>query len=218
MTMKLLYIEASPRKENSCSSRVANAFVEAYQAAHRGDQIEHLPLFDIELPDFSGEGANQKMAQIVDMISGGNGIEVTGEWAGVVQEIERLRSADKVVVSSPMWNFSIPYRLKHYIDLVCQPGLSFYVNEQGQYIGTITGKPIQFILASGSPYEVKFPLESDGTKTDFQRAYLEHIARFIGFEDVRFIKIEPTGMLPPDQLEALLNTRCEEAAKAAASF
>ncbi len=218
MTMKLLYIEASPRKDDSCSSRVANAFVEAYRAAHPDDEIEHLPLFDIDLPKFSGEGANQKMAQIVDMIKGGTGIEVSGEWAGVVQEIERLRSADKVVVSSPMWNFSIPYRLKHYIDLVCQPGLSFYVNAQGQYVGTITDKPIQFILASGSPYEVRFPRESDGTKTDFQRAYLEHMARFIGFEDIRFIKIEPTGMLPSAQLEALLNTRCEEAVRAAASF
>ncbi|MGI9328660.1 MAG: FMN-dependent NADH-azoreductase [Pseudomonadales bacterium] len=216
--MKLLYIEASPRKENSCSSRVANTFVDAYQKANRDHDVEHLPLFDIELPSFGTEGANQKMAAIVDMISGGTGIEATGEWAGVVQEIERLRSADKVVVSTPMWNFSIPYRLKHYLDIVCQPGLSFYVNQQAQYIGMITGKPIQFILASGSPYEVRFPLESDGTKTDFARPYLQHIARFIGFEDIRFIKIEPTGMLDPDQLEEVLDARCQEAVVAAGSF
>ena len=116
-----------------------------------------------------------------------------------------------------MWNFSIPYRLKHYLDLVCQPGLSFYVSE-GQYIGMITGKPMQFILASGSPYALRFPLETDGTKTDFQRAYLEHIARFIGFEDIGTIKIEPTGMLAPDELEELLISKCEEAAKLAAVF
>jgi FMN-dependent NADH-azoreductase len=216
--MKLLYIEASPRRENSSSSRVANAFVEAYQQANPSHEVEHLPLFDIELPSFTAEGANQKMAQIVDMISGGSGIPVSGEWAGVVQEIERLRSADKVIVSTPMWNFSIPYRLKHYFDIICQPGLSFYVNEKGEYIGTITDKPIQFILSSGSPYEVRFPKETDGTKTDFARPYLAHVARFIGFEDIRFIKIEPTGMLPPDQLETLINTRCEEAAEAAATF
>lgn len=216
--MKLLYIEASPRKDNSSSSRVANSFVEAYRQANPDHEVEHLPLFDIELPSFTAEGANQKMEQIVDMISGGSGIEATGEWAGVVQEIERLRSADKVLVSTPMWNFSIPYRLKQYLDIVCQPGLSFYVNEQGQYIGIITDKPIQFVLSSGSPYEVRFPLETDGTKTDFARPYLKHIARFIGFEDIRFIKIEPTGMLPPDQLEALIKTTCEEAASEAASF
>lgn len=216
--MKLLFIEASPRKENSVSSRVANAFVDAYKQANPSHEVEHLPLFEIELPSFSAEGANQKMDQIVDMISGGTGIEATGEWAGVVQEIERLKSADKIIVSSPMWNFSIPFRLKQYLDIVCQPGLSFYVNAQGEYIGMVTDKPIQFVLASGSPYKVRFPLESDGTKTDFARPYLEHISRFIGFEDIRFIKIEPTGMLLPDDLEALINTRCEEAKAAAASF
>lgn len=216
--MKLLYIEASPRKENSSSSRVAKAFLEAYQQANPDHEVEHLPLFDVELPSFTGEGANQKMAQIVDMISGGTGIEAVGEWAGVVQEIERLRSADKVIVSSPMWNFSIPYRLKHYLDLVCQPGLSFYVSAQGEYIGMVTGKPIQFVLSSGSPYAVRFPEESDGTKTDFARPYLKHIARFIGFEDIRFIKIEPTGMLAPDQLEALIITKSQEAAEAAVTF
>ena len=137
--MKLLYIEASPRKENSTSSRVANAFVESYRKANPTDEIEHVPLFDVELPSFSGEGADQKMAAIMDMITGGDGIEATGEWAGVIQEIERLKSADKVLVSSPIWNFSIPYRLKHYFDLVCQPGLSFYVNAEAEYIGMITG-------------------------------------------------------------------------------
>lgn len=215
--MKLLYIEASPRKEKSCSSRVANAFIESYRRANPDDEIEHLPLFDVELPSFSGEGANQKMDQIVNMATGGEGIAVEGEWAGVVTEIERLKSADKVLISSPMWNFSIPYPLKHYLDLICQPSLSFYVSE-GKYIGMITGKPMQLILASGSPYEVRFPLETDGTKTDFQRAYLEHIARFIGFEDIGVIKIEPTGMLAPDALEQLLVSQSENAAKVALSF
>lgn len=215
--MKLLYIEASPRKDNSISSRVANAFVEAYKTAHPNHEVEHLPLFDIELPNFSGEGANQKMTQIKDILAGGTGIEVEGEWAGVVQEIERLKRADKVLISSPMWNFSIPYRLKHYLDLICQPGLSFYVSE-GRYIGMITEKPMLFILASGSPYEVRFPLETDGTKTDFQRAYLEHIARFIGFDDINVIKIEPTATLAPDALEIMLISKCEEAGKLAAAF
>ena len=195
--MKLLYIEASPRKDNSISSRVANAFVEAYKTAHPNHEVEHLPLFDIELPNFSGEGANQKMTQIKDILAGGTGIEVEGEWAGVVQEIERLKRADKV--------------------LICQPGLSFYVSE-GRYIGMITEKPMLFILASGSPYEVRFPLETDGTETDFQRAYLEHIARFIGFDDINVIKIEPTATLAPDALEIMLISKCEEAGKLAAAF
>ncbi|MFW6093677.1 MAG: FMN-dependent NADH-azoreductase [Pseudomonadota bacterium] len=214
----VLYIEASPRGETSFSSRVAEAFLASYREHHPEHHIEHLPLFDTELPAFGAEGAGQKMAQIADMMRGGGGIEAAGEWAGVMAEIERLKTADKVIVASPMWNFSIPYRLKHWIDLVCQPGLTFYVNAQGEYVGMIQDRPLQLVLASGSPYAPRFPELADGTKADFQRWYLEHIGRFLGFEDIRVIKIEPTGMLGPHELEDLLQRKKAEAAQAAAGF
>ena len=82
---KLLYIEASPRKDQSYSSRVARSFLEAYTAANPDHEVEHLPVFDIDLPSFTAEGANQKMENIMDMIQGGSGIDAKGEWAGVLQ-------------------------------------------------------------------------------------------------------------------------------------
>jgi len=215
---KLLYIEASPRGDESCSSQVANAFVAAYREANPDHDVEHLALFDANLPDFSAEGAGQKMAHMIDLYKGGDGLGAIGEWAGVLQEVERLKSADKVVISSPMWNFSLPYKLKHYLDLVCQPGLTFYVDDKGEYVGMLSGRPLQFVLASGSPYADRFPLETDGSKTDFLRSYLAHMANFIGFDDPQTIKIEPTGMLGPDELAALMKQKCEEAAQAAQSF
>ena len=102
--MKLLYIEASPRKDQSASSRVAKAFTDSYQHAHLNDEVEHLALFEADLPSFTGEGANQKMDQIVDMIQGGDGIETVGEWVGVVAEVDRLafgvglQTGDQVLV------------------------------------------------------------------------------------------------------------------------
>lgn len=216
--MKLLHIEASPRKAASASSRVADAFVAAYRRLHPDHAIERLALFEEPLPAFGAEGAEQKTEQILDLVRGGGGIEATGEWAGVMREVERLGSADKVLVSSPMWNFSVPYPLKHYIDLICQPGLTFRVDARGRYVGLVTGKPLQLILASGGSYPAGFPLETHGPATDFQRPYLEHVARFIGFEDIRAIRIERTSALLPDALEELLARRCAEAAEAAASF
>ncbi|MDE0350329.1 MAG: NAD(P)H-dependent oxidoreductase [Gammaproteobacteria bacterium] len=215
--MKLLHIEASPRKEASASSRVADAFVTAYRRLHPDHVVERLALFEEQLPAFGAEGADQKTEHVLDLVRGGTGIEATGEWAGVMREVERLASADKVLLSSPMWNFSIPYPLKHYIDLICQPGLTFRVDAQG-YLGLVTGKPLQLVLASGGSYPEGFPLETHGTATDFQRPYLEHVARFIGFEDIRAIRIERTSALLPEALEELLARRCEEAAEAAATF
>lgn len=216
--MRLLHIEASPRKAASASSRVADAFVAAYRRLHPDHVVERLALFEERLPAFGAEGADQKTEQILDLVRGGAGIEATGEWAGVMREVERLASADKVLLSSPMWNFSIPYPLKHYIDLICQPGLTFRVDAQSGYVGLVTGKPLQLVLASGGSYPEGFPLETHGPATDFQRSYLEHVARFIGFEDIRAIRIERTSALPPDALEELLERRCEEAAEAAATF
>ena len=154
--MKLLHIEASPRGEASASSRVADAFVNAYRRLHPDHVVERLALFEEQLPAFGAEGADQKTEQVLDLVGGGTGIEATGEWAGVMREVERLASADKVLLSSPMWNFSIPYPLKHYIDLICQPGLTFRVDARG-YVGLVTGKPLQLVLASGGSYPAGFP-------------------------------------------------------------
>ncbi|WP_321325393.1 NAD(P)H-dependent oxidoreductase [uncultured Parasphingorhabdus sp.] len=214
---KLLFIEASPRKENSYSSQVANEFLESYKAANPEDEIERLPLFETELAPLGMEGANQKMENIMKLMTTGSGIEPEGEWAGVMKEIERLKSADKVLLSAPMWNYSIPYRLKHWIDLVVQVGASVMVNEKFEYIGQITDRPLQMILASGSPYENRFPLESDGTKTDFERAYLDHIFRFLGFTDIRLIRVMPTGM-PGPQLDEIVANAKKEAKEAAKAF
>lgn len=216
MTQKLLYIEASPGKEISYSSRIANTFLDSYKEANPDHEIEHLPLFEVDLPEFGYVGVQQKLQNLADMFQGGSGIEVTGDWAGVIQEVKRLQSADKVLLSAPMWNWSIPYKLKHWIDLVTQVGVTIKVTPPDyQYVGQITDVPLQMILASGSPYEMRFPKEDDGLKTDFQRAYLDHIFRALGFTEIDLIKVQPTG-LPGPELDAIL-TQCEEQAREAAT-
>ena len=37
----------------------------------------------------------------------------------------RFALADRVLISTPMWNFGIPYKLKQWIDVITQPGLTF---------------------------------------------------------------------------------------------
>lgn len=214
----VLYIEASPRASRSFSSRVAAAFIEEYRERNPTAVIDHLKLFEDPVPEFDREAADQKMQQIVALIAGKGAIEPIGKWAQVVREIERLKRAHKVVISSPMWNFSIPYRLKLYIDIVVQPGLTFYVDGTGVYRGLVCGKPLQLILASGSVYADRFPEPHDGEKTDFQRAYLEHIARFIGFEDIRVLKIQPTRGASASELPDMVDGYARKARAAAHEF
>jgi FMN-dependent NADH-azoreductase len=215
---KLLYLEASPRYERSYSSRAAAAFLETYLDANPDDTLDHYHLFEHDIPEFDQEAAMQKMQHIARLIKEGKGIEPVGKWAQVLEQIDRLKAADKVLISSPMWNYSIPYRLKQWIDVVVQPGLTFGVNRKGEYVGMLKNKRMQLILSSGSSYAPRFPLPDDGPKTDFQTCYLEHIGRYIGIQDIRTLKIQPTEAATPPEIEAMFESKLADAREAARVF
>jgi FMN-dependent NADH-azoreductase len=167
---------------------------------------------------FGQQGATQKFANIVSLMTTGEPIAGEGEWAGVIAEIERLQSADKVVISSPVWNFGMPYPLKHYIDLICQPGATFSMNEKGEYIGMVTGKPLQLIISSGSEYPDRFPQADDGTKTNFLTAHLRHVFGMMGFEDIAALHVAPTDALGPDEGAKAIASAIEKAQEGGAKF
>ncbi|MEW6519156.1 MAG: NAD(P)H-dependent oxidoreductase [Thermodesulfobacteriota bacterium] len=182
---KILYIQASPMAERSYSIRTARFFLEAYQAANPRDVIEELDLWKTALPAFDAAAASGKYKIM-------RGLPHTAEeasaWTGVVQVIDQLKTADKLVVSSGMWNFSIPYRLKQYIDIIVQPGFTFTFDADKGYSGLVKGKPLQLLLASGGEYPDGTPMAA----FDFQKPYLEMIFRFIGFTDIRSLRVEGT--------------------------
>lgn len=215
---RVLHIEASPRGTDSFSARTASAFLDEYRRGHPQAVVEELRLFEHPLPEFDSEAAAQKMAHIASLMRGEKGIAPVGKWAAVVAEIERLKAADKILISTPMWNFSIPYRLKHYLDVIIQPGLAFYVNRKGEYIGLFRARQVQLIIASGSAYADGFPREDGGTKTDFLQAYLLHIFRWIGFKDIRILRIQPTADAKPEAVQAMAGQKLEEARAAARLF
>lgn len=215
---KLLYIEASPKGKLSNSSRVASAFLDSFKAANPTATIEHLNLFSAPLPAFGREGATQKFANVMSLISTGQPIPPEGEWAGVIAEVQRIASADKVLISSPIWNFGMPYTLKHYIDLICQPGATFSMNEKGEYIGLLGGKAMQLIIASGSDYPDRFPLEGDGTKTNFMTAHLKHVFGMMGFDNIQTLHAGPTDALGPEEGAKVITASIEVAASAGKIF
>ena len=107
----LLYIEASPRHEQSYSLRLADAFLDAYRERNPDDAIDHLNLLDHELPGFYKQAEQHNLQHIQRLIIEGKGIEPVGQWGAVVEAIDRLKAADRVLLSSPIWNYSIPYKL-----------------------------------------------------------------------------------------------------------
>jgi FMN-dependent NADH-azoreductase len=188
---KLLYVQASPRGERSHSSAVAAAFLDSYRQVNPKDKIDRLNVFEEDLPPFDGLVVEAKYAIL-------RGQEATprerAAWQAVEAQIERFKSADKYLFSVPMWNFSIPYRLKLYVDILVQPGYTFSYDPQTGYTGLLKGRRALLVYARGGEYPKGTPLEA----FDLQTKYMATILGFMGFEDVAALILEPTLMRGPE--------------------
>ena len=135
-------------------------------------------------------------------------------WKTVIDTINYFKRFDKYVISSPMWNFGIPYRLKQYIDVIVQPSLTFSFSPEKGYTGLMTGRPMQLLLVRGGAYQPGNPLET----YDFQESYLRVIFGFIGFTDVRAVTIQNTMQDKTEKFAADLRTAIAAAQDAAHEF
>ena len=192
---RVLYIQSSPRIQRSHCLAVANAFIEEYKKTNASDEIETLNVFEVPIPNFDGLAVQAKYTILHGKSPSGNERQA---WNKVEKVITQFTSADKYVIAVPMWNFGIPYRLKQYIDLLVQPGYTFSFSEDKGYEGLVVGKPLLVVYARGGEY----PADSEAEAFDMQTKYIELIFRFIGFEDIRSVIVEPTLQAGPDIAKA----------------
>ncbi len=173
--------------------------------------IDTLNLFEESLPAFDGLVVQ---AKYVILHGREHSEEELQAWASVEKVIERFVSAEKYILAVPMWNFSIPYRLKQYIDVLVQPGYTFSYSEDVGYKGLVLEKPLLAVYARGGEY----PTGTEAEAFDLQKKYIEMIFGFMGFENIRSIVVEPTLMGGPDVATDRLQRALEKAKTIAAEF
>lgn len=199
---KLLYLESSPRKDRSASTEVAQSFIVAFQDADAKNEVETLDLWDFQLPEFDGDRINAKYK----VLHGENQTnEETKAWDEISKIVAQFKDADSYLFSIPMWNFSIPYKLKHFIDVITQPGLTFSFSPESGYQGLITGKTVTLIYARGGEYS-----GAETSAMDFQKTYMDMILGFIGFQDINTVLIEST-LTDPESKGKIFSTAKEQA-------
>jgi hypothetical protein len=110
---KLLYVRSSPRHEDSVSSAIGDAFVDAYRQRHHAAAVDELDVWSTLLPEFDGPTLAAKYAGI-----GGKALsaEQATAWETIRALASRFQAADVIVLGVPAWNRGIPYKLKHIID------------------------------------------------------------------------------------------------------
>ncbi|PMS17061.1 FMN-dependent NADH-azoreductase [Trinickia dabaoshanensis] len=184
---QVLYIEGSPNKAYSASIDVCSAFLDAYRSANPGHVIRKFDVWDEGLPEFGEDALAAKYAGL-------NGTALTPEQAGAWRRIEELAApfheADKLLFGVPLWNFSIPYKLKQLIDLISQKDVLFSFDSSG-FAGLLRGKKAAVVYARGLSYSSPGSL-TPASEFDLQRPYMETWLKFVGVEDVAGIVVERT--------------------------
>ena len=204
----ILHIEASPRGDRSASSQLASWFLEACRESHPDVAIETLNVFEADLPPFAAEATHAKFAPIYQEPMTEAQVAI---WEDVKAHIARFDACDKLVVSCPMWNYSIPYPLKHYLDIIVQPILTFgYDVEKMMHVGLLENRPVQLLLTRSSI--------SPGDYGDFQLPYLRFVLGAIGLRDVRVITAWQTTQPSSALRQAYIDGFRDECRAAGAAF
>ena len=181
---KLLHLACSPRADSE-SAAGARVFLDQFRRVRPDWDIDLMDLWRDHLPEFTGDILDAKYARL-------NGKAFTDAQRDGFAEAERiairLSLADRVLISTPMWNFSIPYKLKQWLDVIIQPGLTFRFDPAQGYLPLLKDRPTLVILASGGD----FVTGMNRGRVDMATPYLREALRFVGISNVRFVPLGPT--------------------------
>ncbi len=199
----VLHVSASPGGEASRSIALANAFLDAWRNAHPGDTHETVDVWKLDLPEFDASMIAAKFAVLrtQDATPGQQ-----AQWERAVKVSRQFNQADVYVFSVPMWNYGLPYRLKHYIDVVTLPGQNWRWSRSEGYQPLLSGKRAFLMVSSAGDF-------AEGAVTqyeDFQKPYMRQWLRFLGIELAGEVALAPTLTDP----EHLARVRDEAIARA----
>ncbi|MEX0273191.1 MAG: FMN-dependent NADH-azoreductase [Flavobacteriaceae bacterium] len=179
--MNVLRIDSSVRLENSKSRQLTDFFLKVLKKQdHHSLKIRDVGMTPPTFPTDSFIKANYTPAE-----------NRTPEMEQLLKPsdilIDELSWADKIVIASPMYNFSISTPLKAYVDSIVRIGRTFYMDESGQMGGLLKDKKLLVITSRGAmSYQKGGTLEH----LDHQEGYLRTVFQFMGITNITFVHAE----------------------------
>lgn len=164
---------------------VADHFLARLKQRYPELVVEQLDLFNTDLPAFDQDAVASRYQIIANEAIDPAQADA---WRDLKKWTDHFLSFDSCLIATPMWNFGIPYRLKQYIDILTQPGLTFRNDSNGNVEGLAEGRRAIIVAASAMPFG-SMP-EIDGM--DFQLAYLKTWFGFIGVTDMNAVRVAGT--------------------------
>jgi FMN-dependent NADH-azoreductase len=181
-TVNVLRIDASARQAGSISRELGDAVEAALLEAHPGATVTRREVQMI--PHI----ANETIAGFYTPLENRTPdlLEATALSDALIAE---LRAADVLLLTTPMYNFSIPSALKAWLDQVIRINETFGF-DGSSLTGMLRGKRAIVVSAFGLPGYKGGALEPG----NFVEPYLKYVLNFIGIADVQFVNVEATAM------------------------
>ncbi|MEO9656099.1 FMN-dependent NADH-azoreductase [Marinomonas sp.] len=163
----LLRIDSSAAGEQSKSRQLADVFISKWLADNLNGKVLKRDVNAQPLPHFTSQTLAALFTSEEERSAEQQAIVAVGE-----ELIEELEKVDVLVISAPIYNFSIPSTLKAYFDHISRAGRTFKYTETGP-VGLLD-KDAYVFTASGSFLE--------GTPVDHQLPYIKTFLNFLGIK------------------------------------
>jgi FMN-dependent NADH-azoreductase len=180
---RILHIISSPMGEVSSSTKLGNKIIEQLLHRYPGSIVTVNNVAEEKYMHLGSEQIEAYHTPVPDYTP--DHISTLQPSDTAVQELE---NTDIVVISLPVYNFSLPSALKAWIDHIVRAGKTFSYGS-GQPEGLLQNKKAYLAISSGGVY-------SDGPMKpfDFAEPYLRFILGFIGISDISTYRVEGVGV------------------------
>ena len=178
--MNILHVCANPKPtEESISKQLAAAFFGKMIELRPDIELVNLNLYDEKPPFYSYELYKRAWYPVFDeAYEPSKAEDMAMNYA--VKQAEAFNAADVLVLTMPMWNFSVPAIMKAWLDQILCPGLTFTINPEEGVKPLHKVKSIVLLVASGGVYK-----EDDDR--DALTRQVRHSFGFIGIDDIEIV-------------------------------
>ena len=173
----LLSVEVSPRGERSISRALGRRFVAHWQQAHPDGTVIHRDLMAPTIPYRD----NDWIAGVYAPAGVPRTPAMQTALALSSELITELQAADHLLISTPMYNSTVPAALKSWLDYVVRPGYTFKL-AQG-WPGLLEDKKTKLLVISRDFYT----LGTSTAEADLVSPVLRRVLGFMGITDVETI-------------------------------
>lgn len=173
----LLSLDVSPRGERSISRALGSRFVKHWRQYNPDGMVVSRDLNATRIPYID----NDWIAGVYAPAEMPRTPEMQSALALSAELISELQTSDVLLISTPMYNFTIPAVLKSWLDYVVRPGYTFRLAPG--WPGMLENKKARVIVASRDSY----PSGELGESWDQVTPVLRKALSFMGISDFEVV-------------------------------